>query len=83
MGCSPFTKSILFRSYASKIKTTHHIFYVAMMKNSVLCASGFKLLFFNQRQTSWRQSLSWFRERQVSDVATEMQICVICIKVTI
>ncbi len=30
-----------------------------MMRNSVLSAFCFNLLFFIQRETSWRQSLSW------------------------
>ena len=42
-----------------------------MMKNSVLPAFSFNLLFFIQRETSWRQSLSWFRERQVYGVVKE------------
>ena len=45
---------------------------VPMMINSVLFAFNFSLLFFIQRETSWRQSLSWFKERQASGVVNEM-----------
>ena len=38
-----------------------HCVEVPMMRNSVLFAFSFNLLFFIQRETSWRQSLSWFR----------------------
>ena len=44
---------------------------VAMMGNSVLSAFTFNLLFFIQRETYWRQSLSWFRERQLFGVVKE------------
>ena len=33
-----------------------------MLRNSVLSEFNFNLLFFIQRETSRRQSLSWFRE---------------------
>ena len=42
-----------------------------MMRNSVLSAFSFNLLFLIQMEISWRQSLSWFREQQVSDVVKE------------
>ena len=45
---------------------------VPMMINSVLFAFDFSLLFFIQRETSWRQSLSWFKEWQASGVINEM-----------
>ena len=48
-----------------------------MMRNSVLSAFSFNLLFFIQSETSWRQSLSWFRERQVSGVGGHVDLCVI------
>ena len=55
-----------------------------MMRNSVLSAFSFNLLFFIQRETSWKQSLSWFREQQVSGVVKETtDLCVICITVMI
>ena len=42
-----------------------------MTRNSVLSSFSFNLLFFIQKETSWRKSLSWFRERQVSGVVNE------------
>ena len=53
-----------------------------MMRNSVLSAFSFKLLLFIQRETSWRQSLSWFRERQVSGVVKEIDIVSYALKVS-
>ena len=49
---------------------------VPMMQNSVLFAFSFNLLFFLQRETFWIESLSWIRERQISGVVKEIQICV-------
>ena len=45
---------------------------VPMTINSILSALSFKLLFFIQRETSWRQSLSWFMGRQVYVVTKEI-----------
>ena len=39
-----------------------------MMIHLVLSAFNINLLFFIQMETSWTQSLSWFREQQTSGV---------------
>ena len=56
---------------------------VTMRRSSVLRAFRFNLLLLIQRETSWRQSLSWLRERQVPGVVKDIDVCAIYIKVMI
>ena len=51
---------------------SRRVLHAAMMINPVLFAFNFSLLFFIQRERSWKQSLSWFKERQASGVINEM-----------
>ena len=62
--------------YPAKPSSFARCVEVPTMRNSVLSAFSFNLQFFIQRETYWRQSLSWFRERQVSGVVRETDVCV-------